>query len=678
MRAPALILGAVLIVTGALPGRAAVFTVDASVDDVDATPGDGFCLTASLTCTLRAAIQESNTVGGANTIMLPAGTYTLTVAGTNEEDAASGDLDITGQSFDTLSIQGAGAAATIVDGGGIDRVFHVCPTGFDCVAKTVDIADVTIRNGDAGTDSGGGIRNRGILRLTRTVVTGNTASAGTCGGGIDNVDTGTLTLTDSVLSGNVAAGISGGGGLCNHAGSLARLVGTTISGNMATGSSALGGGILSMQVADVTLTNCTVSGNSSDGAGAGIFNYGGYGFTRTTLNNVTVTGNTAGTMDITGAGGGGVATVYSFGYIFLRNTILAGNTDLAGTAPDCGGQLDSAGYNLIESTTGCSFTSPDATNVTGVDPSLGPLQDNGGPTPTRALLPGSAAINAGNPTGCEDWDRGVLAGPVTDDQRHVARAQGTACDVGAYEAVVCGDSTTGPGEQCDDGNLVNGDCCTSTCLNEAPHPCSDSDACTAGDACAFGACVPGLPVTCDPCEICDHAIGCTLPVAPGCQSSAGALSLKSNADPAKEKLSWKWVSAAQVDKIDYGTPLTGTSLTLCLIDQRNAGPTLELSATVPPGGLCGGVACWRESATKLDYADKAASQHGIQKVQLKAGAAGKARIAVKGGGVHLGAPGVPLTIPVTARLIRSDGPQCWEATFTSPSRNEMGQFKAKQ
>jgi hypothetical protein len=213
---------------------------------------------------------------------------------------------------------------------------------------------------------------------------------------------------------------------------------------------------------------------------------------------------------------------------------------------------------------------------------------------------------------------------------------------------------------------------------EPVHPCDDGDACTAGDACAAGVCVGGGPVTCDPCEICDHALGCTLPTAPGCQSSGGSLQLKGNADPAREKLSWKWASAAQVDKSDYGTPLAGTSLTLCVIDAPGGTPTLELSATVPPGGTCGGNPCWRETATALGYADKAALAHGIQKVQLKAGAARKAKIALKGRGVHLGLPGLQFTTPVTARMIRSDGPQCWETTFTTTLRNDTEQFKAKK
>ncbi len=137
------------------------------------------------------------------------------------------------------------------------------------------------------------------------------------------------------------------------------------------------------------------------------------------------------------------------------------------------------------------------------------------------------------------------------------------------------------------------------------------------------------------------------------------------------------MSAAPVDLTDYGTPLASTSLTLCLIDQRNATPTLELSATVPPAGHCAGNPCWRGSTTTLAYADKAGLQHGVQKLQLKAGAARKAKIALKGAGASLGLPGLGLTTPVIARLIRSDGPQCWESSFTNPTRNDQGQFKAK-
>ena len=111
----------VILSTGACLGaraQAATFTVDSTLDAVDANLGDGVCATATHVCTLRAAIQEANAFAGADTITLPAGMYTLSIPGPLEDEAATGDLDIT----DDLTLTGAGAANTIIDGGGLDRV----------------------------------------------------------------------------------------------------------------------------------------------------------------------------------------------------------------------------------------------------------------------------------------------------------------------------------------------------------------------------------------------------------------------------------------------------------------------------------------------------------------------------------------------------------------------------
>ena len=108
----------------ALDAGAAPFEVNSTADAPDASPGDGVCQTASPgTCTLRAAIQEANALPGADTIHVPAQTYTLTIAGAGEDLAATGDLDIS----DEVTIQGDDAATTIIDGGGLDRVFEVRP-----------------------------------------------------------------------------------------------------------------------------------------------------------------------------------------------------------------------------------------------------------------------------------------------------------------------------------------------------------------------------------------------------------------------------------------------------------------------------------------------------------------------------------------------------------------------
>src|SRR2546422_6784672 len=173
------------------PAAAAMFTVNDTADAVDAAPGDGTCATAGARCTLRAAIQEANAHTGPDTIMVPAGTYLLTIAGRGEDAAATGDLDITD---DVTTITGAGAASTILDGNGIDRIFEIANP-----AAVVAISSLTIRNGDpgpvTGDTDGGGLYNSGTLTLSDVVVASNTAPAGS-GGGISSAND--LTLNNCV------------------------------------------------------------------------------------------------------------------------------------------------------------------------------------------------------------------------------------------------------------------------------------------------------------------------------------------------------------------------------------------------------------------------------------------------------------------------------------------------
>ena len=103
--------------------QAKTFTVNSFLDEVDANIGDCECLTASQTCTLRAAIQEANACLGDDIINLPPGTYTLTIPGRDEDLCLTGDLDITGN----LSINGTNPMDTIIDGNQLDRVFHITP-----------------------------------------------------------------------------------------------------------------------------------------------------------------------------------------------------------------------------------------------------------------------------------------------------------------------------------------------------------------------------------------------------------------------------------------------------------------------------------------------------------------------------------------------------------------------
>ena len=149
------------------------------------------------------------------------------------------------------------------------------------------------------------------------------------------------------------------------------------------------------------LINSTVSGNVADGSGGGI--YTGLGeFNRVFLDNATITANVADADGDEEGDGGGLFN--RLGQVRLRNSILAANQDHSqGTQrPDCWTprRLDSRGYNLIGDASTCPLDGITVGNLLGVDPRLGPLQDNGGSTQTHSLLAGSQAIDAGNPNGC--------------------------------------------------------------------------------------------------------------------------------------------------------------------------------------------------------------------------------------------------------------------------------------
>ena len=207
------------------------------------------------------------------------------------------------------------------------------------------------------------------------------------GGGIINV--GTLELLDTTVSGNNAAGADGGGILNN--GTL-RLTNSTVSGNTVSG--------------DTDVNSIPIGGN-----GGGIYNRG-----RAELLNSTVSGNTAEN------GGGGISSDGA-GVVGLRNTIVAGNAGFDG--PDARGAFTSRGTNLIGDVSGSSGWGP--SDLLNVGPLLGPLRDNGGPTHTHALLPGSPAVDAASNAACPSADqRGVL--------RKDGDKDGTVtCDIGAFE-----------------------------------------------------------------------------------------------------------------------------------------------------------------------------------------------------------------------------------------------------
>lgn len=145
--------------------------------------------------------MEANALASDDNIDLPAGTYTLSIPGADEDAAATGDLDITHSgAAGSLTITGAGAGTTTIDAAGLDRVFHVLASG------DFQLSDVTITGGSV-TGDGGGLFNQGTAAVTGTTITGN-AATGT-GDAVFNSGQ-SLTLTDNTVSGTVIACTSGG------------------------------------------------------------------------------------------------------------------------------------------------------------------------------------------------------------------------------------------------------------------------------------------------------------------------------------------------------------------------------------------------------------------------------------------------------------------------------------
>ncbi len=308
----------------------------------------------------------------------------------------------------SLNIFGASASTTIVDGGTIGTVVTISPP----TSNKVTLSGLTIRNG--GNETGGpGIFNQGTLSVLNSIISGNSAPTGpTSGGGV--LSTGWLMINKSTISGNTAS--VGGGVACTSG--IAFINNSTISSNLAeTEGGGVGAGCR------ITINNSTISRNAAANRfittnGGGIYHFGGSA--NLVINNSTISGNTA-------TFGGGIYIPSGSSGLTLQNTIVAKNP----SGGDCGGggTITSNGYNLSSDGT-CNFNGNGDLN--NVDPILGPLENNGGPTLTMALLPGSPAIDSGNPNGCTDGQGHLLC----HDQRGSRRPDGEdtgGCDRGAYE-----------------------------------------------------------------------------------------------------------------------------------------------------------------------------------------------------------------------------------------------------
>ena len=397
------------------------------------------CGTAAAPCkTITYTITTRATAGG-TAINLAVGTY-------KEQLVIAADVAITG----------ANEGATFIDGDG------KAPIQVNTGVK-LTLAKLTIQNGMAS--SGGGINNLGVVTLSHVTVTKNIAIAN--GGGIYNA--GTLTGTDVTITAN--AGAKGGGGL--YSAGKADLTRCAISANSAKG---FGDGVYVRPVAPVAFSDCKISDHPTPGIGIFIRSeIGAVASAPVALTNTAITGNDGGvflvdgTLIITGStlsantnvniliansaatlsvtnstlSGSLVGARLGSGQSTFVNTTFANNivaleankgvtgsvtlqnTLLASTGANCDitlpATLTSQGHNA-SSDMSCGLTQP--TDLSGAALGLSPLANNGGPTQTHALQPGSAALDKGG-----DGGNGC---PATD-QRGVKRPQGAACDIGAFE-----------------------------------------------------------------------------------------------------------------------------------------------------------------------------------------------------------------------------------------------------
>jgi hypothetical protein len=270
---------------------------------------------------------------------------------------------------------------------------------------------LTVTNSTIRQNDETGITSQGFLTVTLSVISDNQGS------GLYNAvyysTSATAVVMDSHISGNTGYDNSGGGIYNGRAGTLT-VIGSTIHNNTAQN---VGGGIYIGGApptgALTTIINSTISNNhvlhNTMGYGGGIISGG-----TLTLQNVTLTGNTASN----GAG------LYNSGPATLLNTVIANNTGGTNCA-DILNQMTSQGNNLA-SDHSCNLAAPG--DQPGVDPLLAPLANNGGPTFTHALLPGSPAIDTGSLTTCPTTDQRGLPRPLDGNGDTTP-----ICDIGAYE-----------------------------------------------------------------------------------------------------------------------------------------------------------------------------------------------------------------------------------------------------
>jgi uncharacterized repeat protein (TIGR01451 family)/CSLREA domain-containing protein len=362
LRRAVVLLGLALLMT-ASGAQAATLTVTSTEDAKTACkPGS---------CTLRAAIELANKDGTSDTIQIPAGEYKLT-------SAAGGKLAITA----SMTLAGTGARVTTIRAASNSQIFIVS-------AGEVALDDLTL-TGAAVAQDGGAVQAEGEGKTS-------------------------LTIERDIVTSNQVLGEHDGAGIHTQEGELVPVLidSSTVSDNSAHG----GGGVDGS--GPFTVVNSTLTGNHVENAGAAME------VERTTLINDTISGNKCEGVEpeFKGEGcGGGVRFLEELppplvAISTAQDTIISGNTDMKEHVDNCLGRVTNLGPNL-EGGEECKFS------IQNANPMLGPLTENGGPTPTMLLNAGSPAIGAGTNLTCAKQDQRGGARPAPG---------GGQCDIGAVE-----------------------------------------------------------------------------------------------------------------------------------------------------------------------------------------------------------------------------------------------------
>jgi Putative Ig domain len=398
---------ALLLALGQGVGTAATITVTTSNPNIAA---DGQCslIEAIVNANNDAATHADCPAGsGADTIVLPASANVILSAVHGLTYGQFGNPIGLPLITSPITIEGNGA---MISREGTAPAFGLMAVRFP---GDLTLQRVTL-SGGSSSGNGGGVINRGKLTIEESTISGNTADFG---GGVSS-DFGTLTIENSTVSGNAA---NVGGGVDNYAGQLT-IANSTISGNSANH----GGGVLNSG-GRFTITNSTISGNIANSAGGGLVNsyYSGFYYClggTLTLNRSLIAGNQAPVApEIQN-----ISTVCAkkFGSKGAVSIVTANNFNLFGANGNAGVTDFTPGPTDIVPAPGVQLA-----NI------LGPLQNNGGPTETHALVAGSPAIDAGNPGGCRDNQGTLLLTEQRGFARHVdGNNDGTVrCDIGAFE-----------------------------------------------------------------------------------------------------------------------------------------------------------------------------------------------------------------------------------------------------